>query len=114
MKINGKEYKFRERVVIGQLLKMERLQRQNEEIAKTVVLPGWKGKIKEYFVLRRMRRIWLQMCGIMFENADSGLSYLKLTAGEVQSIPENFFAFVEKMNDSNKTSHDSKAEGKTT
>lgn len=96
MQVNGKEYVFRQRVVIGQMLKVERLQKDVQNVlTSTVGANGWKARYNEWRMLHKVGNLWKEMCKVIFENADKGLDFKNLTPQEVQEIPVNFFAQLE-------------------
>ncbi|MCI0706042.1 MAG: hypothetical protein L0Y80_00975 [Ignavibacteriae bacterium] len=93
--INNKEYRFRERVVIGKVLEAERLSRQIDLSFLAKSGTGLLARIKERLAWRKVNRLWLSLCTIIFENPDSGLRLDSLTPVEIQEVPRRFFAFME-------------------
>ena len=88
--VKGKEYVFRERVEIGQLLKAELLRKRID--TKTIQSTN---PVNEWWQWRKLNKLWMQLCDIIFTNADNSMNLRVLTPGEATAIPENFFAFME-------------------
>ena len=93
--INNKEYRFRERVVIGKLLEAERLRRQIDLSILVNVRGGLFSRLKGRLEWRKANRLWRSLCTIIFENPDGGLKLECLTPAEIQEVPRRFFAFME-------------------
>ncbi|HEY5614405.1 MAG TPA: hypothetical protein VIL52_00150 [Bacteroidota bacterium] len=93
--INNKEYRFRERVVIGKLLEAERLRRQIDMSVLANADGRMFSRLRSRLAWRKVNRLWHSLCTIIFENPDAGLKLEELTPAEIQEVPRRFFAFME-------------------